>query len=63
MAGAPFCCKLSPMDDDPNPRAKPLSRDAQRAEALRANLIRRKVQARDRAESAEPLPLKSPGEP
>jgi hypothetical protein len=51
------------MDDDPNPRPKPLSRDAQRAEALRANLIRRKAQARDRAESAEPLPLKSPGEP
>jgi hypothetical protein len=46
--------------------AKPSSRDSQRAEALRANLMRRKAQARGRTEATEaqptnPLGSKSPG--
>ena len=35
------------------PRAKPSAREAARAEALRANLMRRKTQARERTESTE----------
>jgi hypothetical protein len=39
------------MDDRPKP--KPQTREAARAEALRANLLRRKAQARGRDEGPE----------
>jgi hypothetical protein len=42
-------------------KAARISRDAQRAEALRANLLRRKTQARGRADGADEGPGK-PGE-
>jgi hypothetical protein len=37
----------------PSTAGTPSSREAQRAEALRANLMRRKAQARERSERAE----------
>jgi len=49
------------MNDPAKPEPKPTSRDAQRAEALRANLLRRKAQARGRIETDEPVPPKSQG--
>jgi hypothetical protein len=53
---------------DSRTRAKPSdaatssSRDAQRAEALRANLMRRKVQARERSEIPDISIPKPPGD-
>jgi hypothetical protein len=37
------------MDDPPDSRSRPPSRQAREAAALRANLLKRKAQARDRA--------------
>jgi hypothetical protein len=48
------------MSETAKPDAKPSSRDAQRAEALRANLLRRKAQARGRTDSVGDAPAKSP---
>jgi hypothetical protein len=45
--------RLGPVD-------KPPDRDNLRAQALRANLMRRKAQARERSESAPVSPPKSP---
>ena len=42
-------------------KAAQASRNAQRAEALRANLMRRKTQARGRADGADEI-VKKPGE-
>jgi hypothetical protein len=42
-------------------KAAQASREAQRAEALRANLMRRKTQARGRADGADAV-AKKPGE-
>jgi hypothetical protein len=47
------------MSETAKPDPKPSSRDAQRAEALRANLLRRKAQARGRTDSVEDAPPKS----
>jgi hypothetical protein len=45
----------------PAARARPLPREAERAEALRANLMRRKVQARGRTDAADDPEAKKPG--
>jgi hypothetical protein len=50
------------MNDQTRTDSKPSSRDAQRAEALRANLLRRKVQARERIENSAAEPAKSVGD-
>jgi hypothetical protein len=48
------------MADSHDKPAAQSERDRKRAEALRANLRRRKAQARDRADSGEAEPIEQP---
>ena len=50
------------MNDAPKADEKPNSREAERAEALRANLLRRKAQARGRVAADLTASAKSPSD-